>query len=438
MLAFHFLKYAAINQRHLYFSKKQIKQLQQKKFTKLVRFAAKNSPYYQKIIKERQINIDNCIPEDFPILSKAEFIEEFDNIVTDKNITKAKIDKFLEHSHNHRDLFLNKYYLIHTSGSSGTISRCVYSEKEYAEGVVFQARTNGIKFFQKVAGIILTQGHFAGVTMIDAASKLPIMYKETKLFDLNSPFADILEKLNKMQPTILVGYAHALRKLAEAQNKKKLNIKPRVVQSAAEPLSAEDKRYIQHAFQAPIINIYASSECLFMGMGKDEFNGTYLMEDNLIFEIHKRFMCVTNLYNYTLPLIRYQMSDHLVPIYDKQNQMPFIKIKEIIGRDEHVPVFINDKGEEDFISPCVFIDFYVKNLKQFQVYIIDKRSFVFKACLESKLTKEEAKTAIEKIEKRLQGILWEKMMKQVKFSVEIVNNLSVDSKTGKFKLVINS
>src|SRR5258708_28259673 len=130
MLLLNFLKCAYINKQNLSFSKKQIKELQQKKFAKLVKFVSQHSPYYKKIIKEQNIDIDNCTSEDFPILTKQKLIEEFDSIVTDKRITKVKLTKFLEHSHNPQELFINKYYVIHTSGSSATMSSYVYTDKE--------------------------------------------------------------------------------------------------------------------------------------------------------------------------------------------------------------------------------------------------------------------------------------------------------------------
>src|SRR5258708_642793 len=238
-----------------------------------------------------------------------------------------------------------------------------------------------------------------------------------------------------MQPTIISGYAFALRELAKAQKEGKLSIKPQIIQSGGEPLSQENKTYIQDTFNVEVVNVYASSEHLLTGIGKRNFQGMYLMEDNLIFEIHPQYTNITNLYNYTLPLIRYQMSDWLLPITDTTKNMPFIKIKNIVGRNEHIPLFINDKGEEDFISPHIIGEFYVEHLTSFQFHILDKKSFVYKATLEKNITEIEKKQVIKDIEKNLKNILREKMMTKVKFTIEIVNQIWADPKTGKFKLI---
>ncbi len=435
MLLFSLLKQALINKKTLRFSKEQIKKLQRKKFLTLVQYAAEHSRYYQNIITQNNIDITNCRPEDFPLLTKEKLIDHFDEIVTNKQITKEKISKFLQTSKDSNDLFLNKYYVIHTSGSSGTIGYYVYSQKELAQGIAYSTRVNGIKLFQKIAFIAATKGHFAGITMLNAARKLPILYTDVQAFDINSPFATIIEKLNGMQPTILSGYAFALKKLADAQLHGKLHIKPILLQSGGEPLSTQDKIYIQKTFAAPVANIYASSEHLFMGIGRDSFNGMYLMEDNLYFEFQANGIRVTNLFNYTLPLIRYQMSDQLEPMNDISPKMPFTKVKEIVGRNEYVPIFINDKNEEDFISPILLVEFFVKNLTQFQFHLIDKNHFIFKACIDTGIKEQEREETVKIIKNKLHGILKEKLMNNVKFEIQIVKHLWADPKTGKFRLI---
>src|SRR5579862_1346328 len=98
------IKYSLINQFHAHMSPHQIKKMQQKKFRKLVMFVAKHSPYYQKVVKENNIDIENCKPEDFPILTKETVIEHFDKMVTDPRITKDAVTKFLSHSKNLSEL----------------------------------------------------------------------------------------------------------------------------------------------------------------------------------------------------------------------------------------------------------------------------------------------------------------------------------------------
>jgi phenylacetate-coenzyme A ligase PaaK-like adenylate-forming protein len=419
-------------------AREEIQAMQRKKFLRLVKHVSRNSRYYQRVIRKNNIDISSCTPEDFPVLTKEMVLENFDEIVSDRQISKEKLANFLAGSRKPQDLFLHKYYVIHTSGSSGTVSYYVYSKKEFLQGIIPATRSYELKLFRKMAYVAATRGHFMGVTMADTAMRWPLLYKDGQLLDINSPFGEIVSGLNQMQPTVLSGYAFALRKLAEAQREGRLHIQPTLLQSGGEPLSTEDKEYIQDTFKASLVNTYASSEHCVMGIGADKYEGMYLMEDNLIFEIHPRFVNVTNLFNYTLPLIRYRMPDQLEVVEDTTGKLPFRKIKEIVGRNESVPVFLNDQGIEDFISPLLLVEFYVKNLNRFQIQLLDKQAFVFKACLAAGLSDEEKGQTVQAIKERMSSVLAEKLMTQVVFRVELVNDLWADPQTGKFKLITNA
>src|SRR6185437_12631698 len=111
------LKYALINKTHTRLTKEQIKEMQMKKFRKLIVYVSRHSHYYSELIKNNNITVETCKPEDFPILTKEIVMDHFDEIVTDQRITKEKISSFLSQSQNPSQLFLNKYYVINTSGS---------------------------------------------------------------------------------------------------------------------------------------------------------------------------------------------------------------------------------------------------------------------------------------------------------------------------------
>ena len=92
-----------------------------KRFRKLVDHAKDNSPYYTRLIIDRNINVDSCTPADFPELTKVMLMENFDDIVTDRRISKQRIAEFLTQSSDPKELFLNKYIVMHTSGTSGVV-----------------------------------------------------------------------------------------------------------------------------------------------------------------------------------------------------------------------------------------------------------------------------------------------------------------------------
>ena len=56
-----------------------IEAAQLKKFRALARLAEARSPYYARIIRERGIQLDSCVPGDFPVLTKSLLMANFND-----------------------------------------------------------------------------------------------------------------------------------------------------------------------------------------------------------------------------------------------------------------------------------------------------------------------------------------------------------------------
>jgi phenylacetate-CoA ligase len=248
--------------------------------------------------------------------------------------------------------------------------------------------------------------------------------------------SEIIDELNQFQPHNLSGYATILKVLAEAQERGDLRIKPVHVGNGGEPLLPEVKAYLENIFKVPVLNGYASSEHLYMGMTLPGSDGMHLMEDDLIFEIHSDHTCVTNLFNDTMPLIRYRMDDVLVPDSGGHRRYPFTKVKEIVGRYEDALVFTNRHGKDDFIHPIVIVELIVKGLNAWQIVLENKTSFRFRARFDSGLTAQECVETRKRIHKTINAILAGKEMSNVRFEIEEVESLEIDPHSGKFRLVL--
>ena len=163
--------------------------------------------------------------------------------------------------------------------------------------------------------------------------------------------------------------------------------------------------------------------------------GMYLCEDKLIFEHHQDYTLVTNLFNRTLPLVRYRMDDILTREPESEQLLPYTRVREVVGRMEQAPVFLNRHGKEDFISPIVIVEFYARHLRRFQLRILGPASFLFRAVLEKGLSVTERNEVLLDVRTKLQEILRQKELDNVTFEVEETEALAVDAKTGKFKLI---
>lgn len=424
--------------RNLRRSRAAIQADQQKKFRKLVAFAQEHSPFYRNIIAERGIDLATCRPEDFPIIAKNDVIENFDRIVTDSRISRARIAEFLLRSSDPNELFEDQFHVLHTSGTSGTMGYYVFSHAEWINGSSHIARTAPPRWRKRVAYVAATRGHFAGVSLTLTGNQgTNRLFYNVRPFDVGMPVPQIIRELNEFQPHVLSGYAAMMKVLAEAQEQGQLRIKPNQITNGGEMLTQENKAYLERVFKAPVINAYATSEHLYMGLSLPGSDGMHLLEDDLIFELQERHTCVTNLFNYTMPLIRYRIDDVLVPDYGT-SPYPFMKVREIVGRYEDALVFTNRFGEQDFIHPMVIVELMIGGLRTWQIQLLDLKSFLFRARFEPGISDEDKRRSKEQIRRTMHAILAEKSMDNVTFDIEEVDHIPVDAKTGKYRLVLRT
>ena len=148
--------------RNEHLSRTQLEARKLQKFRRLVAHAARHSPYYAQLIRALGIAVEHCTPQQFPLLSKAILMADFDRIVTDRRVSKQALEKFLIQSTDPNERFLSEYQVIHTSGSSGEVGYFVYSLDDWARAMAqFLRTTSSSHFFRqtRVAEFLATGGH---------------------------------------------------------------------------------------------------------------------------------------------------------------------------------------------------------------------------------------------------------------------------------------
>ena len=412
------------------------------KFRRLARHARERSPYYRRIIDERKIEVDRCVPGDFPVLTKSLLMQHFDEISTTPGVTKQAIADFLTRSHDPTELFLGKYRVIHTSGSSGEVGYFVYSLKDWIRGSYMgrrgpqPPRKRKGKF--RLAYYAAIDGHYAGVTMIRSIETgLAKFFVDVGCFEVNTPLHEVIAALNAFQPDFLAGYTTALKILAERQRAGELKLDCLIgIGTAGEATTEVDRALLEQAFGCRLTNTYGCSEHLGMGAAPPGASNIVLTDHDLIYEFYPDHSVITNLFNYTLPLIRYRMSDILRPV-DSGAHAPYLVIESLVGRNELQPVFKTRDGGEDFISPHTINEVFVAGVTRFQMHLLGAEAFRFMVCLDPKLEAEQRATAIKGVSDRLREILARKRMENVRFEVLAVDDLPVDPRTRKFQLIVD-
>ena len=125
------------------------------------------------------------------------------------------------------------------------------------------------------------------------------------------------------RPTEIVGYASVVGRLARTTLDGELDIRPARVSTNSEPLSEEDRDAIAAAWDAPIHNLWGSTEIGVQAVGCGHGEGLHVCEDEVVLERvdgagnpvapdePAARTLATGLANRTFPFIRYDLGDEV-------------------------------------------------------------------------------------------------------------------------------
>jgi phenylacetate-coenzyme A ligase PaaK-like adenylate-forming protein len=146
---------------------------------------------------------------------------------------------------------------------------------------------------------------------------------ETVVIPAGAPFAEIVVAVATARPTHIVGYASVVGRLARATVAGELEIRPSRVSTNSEPLSREDREVIRRAWNAPVHNLWGSTEIGVQAVGCGHGEGLHICEDEVVLErVDESGLPVgpdqpaartlaTGLANWTFPFIRYDLGDEV-------------------------------------------------------------------------------------------------------------------------------
>ncbi|HEY8271824.1 MAG TPA: hypothetical protein VIG33_13115 [Pseudobdellovibrionaceae bacterium] len=342
--------------------------LQEARWRKLVRHAYEKSPYYSRIMKENRLSPETAKPSDFPLLTKKIIQEHFDEIVTDPSIKQRNVHEHVEKG-NSEALYLGRYHILKTSGSTGQPGYFISSSEEVIAGISPSiARGHvGRRRFKKRICMVGFPKSFAGSSQVMSFCNriwLARRLVNYRPISIEQPFENVLKELNDFQPHILSGYAKLLLLVADAQRSGKIKLSPDSIDSGGEQLLETDRRYLKETFGCAVNNHYGSTEGFAMGICRDGENFIELFEDHLIININEADTHITNLDGFTMPLIRYQMRDILIP-HSSGIATPFQRVEPLIGRSDEIPYFITEENDRVTVHPLAFDPLMPEGVKSF-------------------------------------------------------------------------
>jgi phenylacetate-CoA ligase len=294
----------------------------------LLRIARERSAWHRTRLARVDVDrIDEDRLRDLPPMTKADLMSHFDDIVTDPRVTLAAANAHLAALQGDA-YFLDDLHVVASGGSSGVRGVFVWGFEGWAESTLpnfrravhdqmTSADLDGPPTLMLVAAESAT--HFTGAAPQTFRSPTVTIHR----FPVTRPLRDIVDGLNAADGTHLSAYASMLGTLAAEARAGRLRVRPKRVGSTAEPLLPEIRAAVREAWNAPVANMWGTSEGGINAIGCYRDDGMHVSDDLLIVEpvdaagnpvppgTPSAKVYLTNLVNPVQPLIRYEISDEV-------------------------------------------------------------------------------------------------------------------------------
>ncbi len=454
---FSFLRISLVNFIYGKKSPRKQEEIRKKRLKKLLTYAQEHSKYYQELYKG--IDINNVELSDLPSVTKVDLMNHFNDWVTDKNVTKEELDEFTSHKENIGKKFKNKYIVYQTSGSTGAPITILDDDFTHDVAIGTGSLRNWpggpktmFRFYKKhkfapKASVILPFDIFS-ISSHDAKEFINHLPKKrrknTDFIEVSTPMKEILARLNQHQPNLVATYPTYMKMLCNYQKSGKLNISPTLVTTIGERLTDDIRKDIEDTFGSIVCTTYACTEGASITHECPQNHHQHLNDDWLIIEAvdadgnpvpygqlsNKVFL--TNLSNFTQPLIRYEITDRVILREGKEcgcgDERLWIDVE---GRSPVLLHFTDENNKRiDISSISISMEMHkVCEKTELYQFIIHKNNEIELRL--KPLAGYDTQTVFKEIKEHLEGYLNKNHI--VAYNIYLSNEAPGFDKSGKFK-----
>jgi len=287
-----------------------ILELQNQRLQQLLTHAYTNVPYYRQIFQDRKLKPDDIARRrdlaKLPILTKQIIRENYHSLIS-KNIPHKNLQK------------------KHTSGSTGEpLSFFVEKNKRATWAYASSQRAyqwSGYQIGDKC--VFIGQKEYLSLRE-KARETIKDFFKRVKIYSVQTistgNIETILKEIEKFHPEYFWGYPSAIYMLARFLEIKGQRMKLRAIISIAEKVEDYQRNLFKKVFICETFSLYSASEAPNIAAECSIHNGYHIAAENIIIEIvdnqdvpvpvnREGRILVTNLNDYFMPFIRYDIGD---------------------------------------------------------------------------------------------------------------------------------
>ncbi|MFA5545157.1 MAG: hypothetical protein WDA14_05875 [Sphaerochaetaceae bacterium] len=382
----------------------------------LIRHATDTTEFYKDLSGKIQL-------QEFPVINK--------------HIVKGNSVKFTSKLY-----FNKKTYEMHTSGSTGTPFKVIQNNEKkkrvYAE-VIFFSELSGYRVGNHLIFL-------RAMTKHSNKSKLKQIMQNESLIDISKlddlhigKVIDQIRNINKKNSLVLA-YASTYDSIKDFYSRKNLSFQDKDnfcgIISSSETLFSETRELVSKIFNAQVFNRYSNQENGIIAQDCPGYEDHFVINESSYFieilSLEKDIpvpegevgrIVVTDLYNYAMPLIRYDTGDIGSFGTVEINGIKKKVIKQLMGRK--VDLIYDTSGNK--LSPHIITNIFWRysTLSQFQFIQRTERHYHIKLNSHSLFDEEE-----------LVSTLFGVLGANAEFSIEYVDEIPILS-SGKRNYIIN-
>lgn len=350
-------------------SRPEIEALQRRLLETVVAHAAAHSPFYRERLS-RLPDPAHATLEELPTVARDELMDDFDRWVTNPQIRLADVQSHLDGLDRRDDYYLGRYRAMTTGGSSGRKGIFLFDRRQWAIVLALTLRWSRLMGvgprLPRLRSATVAAGNPRHITYRVAVTVNVGAAKILRL-DATTPIRELVGALNDFRPDHLHAYPSVAALLADEQTAGRLAISPRVISTSSELRTEEMTARIKEAWGTEPFDCYGITEVGLFGNDCEYHRGLHAFDDLFIFEVVDdddqpvpvgetgRKLLVTNLFNYTQPLIRYEITDMIAVSPEPcPCGRPFPLLKAVEGRSDDILYLADGSGGTVPVHPMHF------------------------------------------------------------------------------------
>jgi phenylacetate-coenzyme A ligase PaaK-like adenylate-forming protein len=299
------------------------------------------------------------------LMDKNTLLSRYDDIVTDRRLTFARLEHHLEGLGD--DGLLDGYRVMGTGGTSGQRALFPYDAPEWREVVAAFLRWGPMtgrrpKPGLRIAAVTTTSSRHMTARL---AQTIDVGLMRVLRLEAAAPRPQQVAALERHRPDDLHGYPSALALLALEQLEGRLDIAPSFISTSSEVRTPEMTDLIEEAWGVTPFEMLGVTEAGIMAADCPAHAGLHVFEDQVVAEVldddgaptpdgDLGRLVITPLHLRTLPLIRYDTGDLVRASTDPcECGRPYMRLTEIQGRADDILHLPAAEGGEVAIHPMV-------------------------------------------------------------------------------------